>query len=83
MQQMRETFPWDHGCRYLLRDRDAIYGADLVASISSRSRGCRHADNVFGNHRRSTLRRYQRDHEGSVQGHWEAKSALSGFALWP
>ena len=31
MQQMREAFPWDHGCRYLLRDRDAIYGADLVA----------------------------------------------------
>jgi transposase InsO family protein len=31
MQQMREAFPWDHGCRYLLRDRDAIYGGDLVA----------------------------------------------------
>jgi transposase InsO family protein len=31
MQQMREAFPWDHGCRYLLRDRDAIYDADLVA----------------------------------------------------
>ena len=31
MQQMREAFPWDHGCRYLLRDRDAIYGGDWVA----------------------------------------------------
>ena len=31
MQQLREAFPWDHGCRYLLRDRDAIYGGDLVA----------------------------------------------------
>jgi hypothetical protein len=31
MQQMREAFPWDHGCRYLLRDRGAIYGGDLVA----------------------------------------------------
>jgi hypothetical protein len=32
MQQVREAFPWDHGwCRYLLRDRDAIYGRDLVA----------------------------------------------------
>jgi len=30
MQQVREAFPWDHGCRYLLRDRDAIYGHDLV-----------------------------------------------------
>jgi putative transposase len=31
MQQLREAFPWDHACRYLLRDRDAIYGGDLVA----------------------------------------------------
>ena len=31
MQQMREAFPWDHPCRYLLRDRDAIYGGDWVA----------------------------------------------------
>ena len=31
MQQMREAFPWDQSPRYLLRDRDAIYGGDLVA----------------------------------------------------
>src|SRR5260370_14585075 len=31
MQQVREALPWDHRCRYLLRDRDAIYGRDLVA----------------------------------------------------
>jgi transposase InsO family protein len=31
MQQMREAFPWDHVCRHLLRDRDAIYGGDWVA----------------------------------------------------
>ena len=31
MQQVREAFPWEHGCRYLLRDRDAIYGGHLVA----------------------------------------------------
>src|SRR6202023_3352293 len=30
-QQMREAFPWDHGCRYLLQYRDAIYGGDWVA----------------------------------------------------
>src|SRR4029077_18226960 len=30
MQQIREAFPWDHGYRYLLRDRDAIYGGDWV-----------------------------------------------------
>ena len=31
MQQMREAFLWDQPCRYLLRDRDAIYGGDWVA----------------------------------------------------
>ena len=31
MQQIREAFPWDQPCRYLLRDRDAIYGGDWVA----------------------------------------------------
>jgi transposase InsO family protein len=30
MQQIREAFPWDQGCRYLLRDGDAIYGDDWV-----------------------------------------------------
>src|SRR3984885_14465754 len=30
MQQIREAFPWDQGCQYLLRDRDAIYGDDWV-----------------------------------------------------
>jgi transposase InsO family protein len=31
MQQMREAFPWDQAPRYLLRDRDAIYGKDFAA----------------------------------------------------
>jgi putative transposase len=31
MQQMLEAFSWDHVCRHLLRDRDAIYGGDWVA----------------------------------------------------
>ena len=31
MQQMREAFPWDSTPRYLLRDRDAIYGSDFAA----------------------------------------------------
>jgi hypothetical protein len=34
MQQLREAFPWDQAPRYLLRDRDAIYGSErLVDSI--------------------------------------------------
>jgi hypothetical protein len=28
-QQIREAFPWDQMPRYLLRDRDAIYGSDF------------------------------------------------------
>ena len=31
MQQMREAFPWDEAPRYVLRDRDAIYGKDFAA----------------------------------------------------
>ena len=31
MQQMREAFPWDEAPRYVLRDRDAIYGKDFTA----------------------------------------------------
>jgi len=29
-QQMREAFPWDSVPRYLLRDRDRIFGKDFV-----------------------------------------------------
>jgi putative transposase len=29
-QQMREAFPWDTAPRYLLRDRDQIFGKDFV-----------------------------------------------------
>src|SRR5215467_7512021 len=30
MQQIREAFPWNQAPRYLLRDRDAIYGGDFA-----------------------------------------------------
>jgi putative transposase len=30
MQQMREAFPWDQAPRFVLRDRDAIYGNDFA-----------------------------------------------------
>ena len=33
MQQMREAFPWDAAPRYVLRDRDGIYGRDFAAMI--------------------------------------------------
>jgi putative transposase len=31
IQQMREAFPWDQAPRFVLRDRDAIYGTDFAA----------------------------------------------------
>src|SRR5216683_1132841 len=30
--QIREAFPWDEAPRYLIRDRDAIFGKDFVAT---------------------------------------------------
>jgi hypothetical protein len=32
IQQMRGAFPWDQAPQYVLRDRDAIYGAEFAAT---------------------------------------------------
>jgi hypothetical protein len=34
-QQLREAFPWDTAPRYLLRDRDRIFGREFVDQIKS------------------------------------------------
>jgi putative transposase len=34
-QQMREAFPWDDAPRYLLRDRDGIFGEDFVDRVKA------------------------------------------------
>ena len=34
-QQIREAFPWDTAPRYLLRDRDAIFGKDFVDAVKA------------------------------------------------
>jgi hypothetical protein len=34
-QQMREAFPWDSAPRYLLRDRDRIFGEDFVKQVQA------------------------------------------------
>jgi hypothetical protein len=39
MQQMREAFPWDAAPRYVLRDRDAIYGRDFAAMTRAYGNG--------------------------------------------
>ena len=33
---MREAFPWDTAPRYLLRDRDGIFGQDFVKQVKAR-----------------------------------------------
>ena len=33
VQQLREAFPWDEAPRYLIRDRDAIFGKGVSATI--------------------------------------------------
>ena len=34
-QQLREAFPWETAPRYLLRDRDGIFGPDLVTQVKA------------------------------------------------
>jgi len=34
-QQLREAFPWDTAPRYLLRDRDRIFGKDVVDQVKA------------------------------------------------
>ena len=34
-QQLREAFPWDTAPRYLLRDRDGIFGSDFVEQVKA------------------------------------------------
>ena len=43
-QQLREAFPWDTAPRYLLRDRDRIFGADFVEA----GEGDGHQASAFG-----------------------------------
>src|ERR1017187_4874706 len=35
VQQLREAFPWDTAPRYLLRDRDSIFGRDFVTQVKA------------------------------------------------
>jgi putative transposase len=34
-QQLREAFPWEDTPRFLLRDRDRVYGVDFGAAVRS------------------------------------------------
>jgi putative transposase len=38
-QQLREAFPWETAPRYLLRDRDTIFGPDFVKQVKAMAYG--------------------------------------------
>jgi putative transposase len=40
VQQLREAFPYDHGLRFLIFDRDAKYGSEVPATIQSMKVQC-------------------------------------------
>jgi putative transposase len=35
VQQLREAFPWETAPRYLLRDRDQIFGKDFADQVKA------------------------------------------------
>jgi hypothetical protein len=39
-QQLREAFPWDSTPRFLLRDRDRIFGSDFTQQVQEAFRKC-------------------------------------------
>jgi putative transposase len=39
VQQLREAFPWDEAPRDLIRDRDAIFGREIGATIKGMGMG--------------------------------------------
>jgi putative transposase len=67
-QQLREAFPWDTAPRYLLRDRDRIFGKDVLSAPRSPWQRA-YVERVIG-----TIRRECLDHvivfgEGSLYRH--------------
>jgi hypothetical protein len=35
VQQLRNAFPWESAPRYLLRDRDRIFGEEFVSQVKA------------------------------------------------
>ena len=79
-QQMREAFPWDTAPRYLLRDRDRIFGHDFVKQVKAmgikqvlsapRSPWQRaYVERVIGTIRRECLDHVIMFNEGSLDRH--------------
>ena len=82
-QQMREAFPWDTAPRYLLRDRDRIFGQEFVKQVRAmgikpvlsapRSQWQRaYVERVIGTIRRECLDHWIVFHERSLHRHLQA-----------
>jgi hypothetical protein len=52
-QQITEAFPWNEAPRYLIRDRDGIYGAAVTRRL--RAMGIRHKPNRRARRGRTVL----------------------------
>jgi putative transposase len=81
--QLREAFPWESGPRYLLRDRDRIFGHEFVEQVNAmgieqvlsapRSPWQRaHIERVIGSIRRECLDQMIVFNEGSLRRHLRA-----------
>ena len=82
-QQLREAFPWESAPRYLLRDRDRIFGQDFVQQVKAmgiqqvlsapRSPWQRaYIERVIGTIRRECLDHVIVFNEGSLYSHLKA-----------
>jgi transposase InsO family protein len=86
-QQITEAFPWDAAPRYLIRDRDAVYGA--VVTCRLRAMGIRDKpisagspwQNGFAERLISTIRRECVDHS-AVFGEAQLRRVLIKFAAY-
>ena len=91
-QQLREAFPWDSAPRYLLRDRDHIFGHDFVEQVKAmgirqvlsapRSPWQRaYVERVIGTIRRECLDHMVVFNESSLSRHLQAFVGYSYTAL--
>src|SRR5262245_9965875 len=79
-QQLREAFPWDTAPRYLLRDRDRIFGCDFMKQVTAMQMTevlsppaspwhRAYIERVIGTIRRECLDHVIVVSEGSLRGH--------------
>jgi hypothetical protein len=78
-QQLREAFPWDSAPRFLLRDRDRIFGSDFTQQVKELDLPL--VDRVSENHRSaSAASLIAGEHLVDDEGRGSRAAARHGFA---